>query len=161
MKLRLLPCELWVENMTECGFGTTQCSVLATALCQRKLVLPMDPAVCLGTGSSKSQLPCIQIFLSFFSTPLFHLCCRLNLRPSTCLLFTFFLVIYIYFGRESISPIPKSSSPQANGFGGVWEIKDGKQSYECQWGCRVGSASSSSEPRRKKLSSFIGQEGDN
>lgn len=41
------------------------------------------------------------------------------------------------------------------------EIKDGQQSYECQRGCRMGRASSSSERRRKELCSFIGQEGDN
>lgn len=114
-----------------------------------------------GQGAQSPNYPAFRFFFHSFLLQLFHLCCRLSLRPSTHLLSTLFLVVYIYFGRESISSIPKSSSPQANGFGGVWEIKDGKQSYACQCGCRAGSASSSSERSRKELSSFIGQEGDN
>lgn len=80
----------------------------------------MDPAVC--PGSSKSQLPlsstaCSQIFIYSYLFLLFNLCCGLSLRPTTYHLSTFFLVIYIYF----------ASSPEADGFGGVEEIKNGQQ----------------------------------
>lgn len=82
----------------------------------------MDPAVC--PGSSKSQLPlsstaCSQILIYSYLFLLFNLCCGLSLRPTTCPLSTFFLVIYIY--------IYFASSPEADGFGGVEEIKNGQQ----------------------------------
>lgn len=99
-KLSLFPCELWVENMTECGFGTAQCSLLATGLCQGKLVLPMDPAVCSGAQSPSCPCPSLPALRFFFYSYLllsFNLCCRLSLKPTTCLLSTFPLVIYIYF----------------------------------------------------------------
>lgn len=80
------------------------------------------------------KVPAALVLQSDFSFTLTYPCYLISavgcLRPTICLISTFFRVICIYF----------ASSPEANGFRRVEEIEDGQQPYECQRGCRVGRA---------------------